>query len=1009
MVAKGYKFLVLTALFCTMAVTAVSQVSMEVTVIEKTDARPVSNVEVRAINPAIGQQIDQLTDRQGKARFHGLSTSGSYRLMIRETERYKSIETDPIDLKSGHTRSILLVLAPKDTLQLPEITVQAPVTRINTIDAEVSAELDSRELQQIPVEGRSLDQALHRLPNVTQATGFFPEAPPISINGANALYTNYLIDGLDNNEQFLGGPRFPVPIGLTKNVTVLANTYTAEYGLSGNGIFNVTTKSGSNRWDGEVFYVTRPGPIIDGDSEFAQRDLSGNQVKAGFQRHQAGFAVGGPVQRDQTFFFANVEHTLDLKDNQLRVPQLGINETVGGQNRFTYLSGKLDHHWNNRWRSSLRVNSSFVDIERQGGGLSGGVTFPSASNTQQRNALNMAGKTIYSQPGFSSETSLQYARFRWNYADPVNPDHSQVQVLGPSENTLAILGHPGYVFNELENTFQFRQKVTIYRGSHTLKAGASLISSDHQLTGGGNPNGNYLVKLNQQQLQTLRGRNIGKELRVDDIPSNADVLNYNVELRPRSFGKRQNIYSVFVEDMYSVSSRLNLTLGLRYDYDNLSRGGAERGDYNNLAPRFNFNYKLTSRSSVRGGYGLVYDKIVYSVYSDALQQSTTSEDFKKQLQALKDMGQLPQNTDLDRVTFNGNLTANFANVDYLEGPSPEEVQGTRENIFSNELRILNPNGYDNPYTHQFSVGYQRQMGDDKLFYVDLMHSRSYNLYRLRDLNAPTPYSIDPRLAETSDPKSLVRSREEADASRDVPIYSGPGGQVGLVDGDTLRGIGRSVIMTETKGESRFWAATFNLKKERGGDDFSYRLSYTLSSRRNNTEDINFRAENANNFAAEWGPSINDRRHVIEGQYTYYPLQGLTVTVAANIQSGQPINRVPDAEKWGTRDLNGDGRSFADAYVGNSDRVPGASRNSDRLPWANTFDVHVQYRVDVGPRSKLEFSADVFNVFDANNLSGYANNATQSNQIQAGPESSGVIRQKNAGPPRQFQFNLRYLF
>jgi outer membrane receptor protein involved in Fe transport len=79
-----------------------------------------------------------------------------------------------------------------------------------------------------------------------------------------------------------------------------------------------------------------------------------------------------------------------------------------------------------------------------------------------------------------------------------------------------------------------------------------------------------------------------------------------------------------VEDLWSVTSRLNLIIGLRYDYDNLSKGGS-KGDYNNLAPRFNFNYKLDNSSSLRGGYGISYDKVNYAVYSDALQQNTTSK------------------------------------------------------------------------------------------------------------------------------------------------------------------------------------------------------------------------------------------------------------------------------------------------------------------------------------------------------------------------------------------------
>ena len=128
-----------------------------------------------------------------------------------------------------------------------------------------------------------------------------------------------------------------------------------------------------------------------------------------------------------------------------------------------------------------------------------------------------------------------------------------------------------------------------------------------------------------------------------------------------------------------------------------------------------------------------------------------------------------------------------------------------------------------------------------------------------------------------------------------------------------------------------------------------------------------------------------------------------------IQSGQPINRIPDATIYGTTDLNGDGRAFGDAYVGNSDRSPGESRNSDRLPWSTTFDLGAQYQFKFSNGGRMEIRADIFNLFNAENLSGYSNKATQSNQIQVGPASSGVLVRRNAAPPRQFQFGIRYLF
>ncbi|MFZ2897131.1 MAG: TonB-dependent receptor, partial [Saprospiraceae bacterium] len=279
-----------------------------------------------------------------------------------------------------------------------------------------------------------------------------------------------------------------------------------------------------------------------------------------------------------------------------------------------------------------------------------------------------------------------------------------------------------------------------------------------------------------------------------------------------------------------------------------------------------------------------------------------------------------------------------------------------------------------------------------------VHNRSYNLFRLRNLNAAAPYPL-------GDPNNVaVRSIAEADASRPIPILNGNSAVIG---GDTLYGVARNVVMSETEGESRYYGASFNLQRDRGAGNFAWRLNYTLSFLENNTEDINFRAMDANDFEAEWGPSINDRRHIISGIGSYYPLGGLGITLAALVQSGQPVNRIPDAAIYGTTDLNGDGASFGDAYVGNSDRYPGQGRNSDRLPWSHVFDLSAHYQFQLGENA-LEIRADVFNILNTQNMSGYSNNATQSNQIQIGAPEAGIV-QKNAGAPRQFQFGMRVIF
>lgn len=710
------------ALLCFSTI-AFAQEDLTVSVIDFETQKSVSSLIIKLSNPSRNISLQQTTNVQGKAIFRNIPALDGYQVFFEETTDYAAERSDILSIRSNQNPNVILVLRKNTTEELQEVVISANSTsKINRRDAEVSSELKAAEIQEIPVEGRDITRVLFRLPNVTQATGFYPEAPNVSINGINGLFTSYLIDGMDNNERFLGGQKFAIPSGFVKDITVLTSNFSAEYGLTGSGVVDITPRSGSNKMTGETFFITRPGPGIDGTSPFAQRDLSGNQVKDGFARYQTGAGIGGAFVKDKTFYYFNFEHTTDVKYNLLNVPELGVVETVRGNNTFNYFSSKIDQLWSKNFRSSLRANVGLVDIERQGGGLEGGAAFPSSANTQKRNSVLLALKNSYNFGLIGGETNIQYSRFNWDYANPLSMNAPQVVVLGTNDETLAILGHPGYLFNTIENTVQVQQKFKYYLDNHTIKSGLNYIRGNHELFGGGNPSGNYTVKLTQPQIDAIRNSGIGSGLDTNDIPADATVNNYNVELRPASFGTHQDIYSAYIEDLWSVTDRLNITLGLRYDYDNLSKGGNDKGDYNNLAPRFNFNFKLTNNSSFRGGYGIAYDKINYAIYSDALQQNTKSADYRTQLQEFINLGILPSDTNLDAVTFDGNISANLSGVTYLQGPSGNALQSQREGAFSNERRILNPNGYDNPYSHQFVLGYQLQADENKLFYVDLVHN-----------------------------------------------------------------------------------------------------------------------------------------------------------------------------------------------------------------------------------------------------------------------------------------------
>ncbi|WP_165933451.1 TonB-dependent receptor [Arundinibacter roseus] len=961
---------------------------VEVQVLDLLYHQPVRGATVTIENSTLNFKATAQTDSTGRVRFENLASGNRFRVFTEAFAEFAEASVSGVNT----TSQIILELPSRRESVLDEVVVSDRRTaQLNVKDAQVSYYVTKKEIQALPIEGRDITRSLYRLPNLTLATLGYAEAPNVSINGLNGTYTNYMIDGMDNNERFLGNMKFNTPVGFAEGITVLTNNYSVEYGNTSNGVINVTSRSGKNEFSGEIFYLTRPGSIIDSKSAFATLDLSGNQVKDGFQRHQLGVGLGGAIKPNKTFFYLNFEQTLDQKDNLLNVPALGVNETVRGKNSFSYVSGKIDQLWNGRFKTTLRLNVGSFDIDRQGGGLEGGVNFPSSASAQKNRTYLIALKNSYSIGAqITAETNYQHSYFRWNYRQPVNPNSASVTVQDPSGAAIAIIGQSGSIFDSKEFSHQLQQKFFYKSGKHSFKAGLEFMSSDFQLLGGGNPNGTYTVRLNESQLEALKNRNIGAALDVNDISADVAVIRYDVELRPTTFGAVQNVYNIYLEDTYEATNRLNLTFGLRYDYDNLSKGGGNKGDWNNIAPRAAFNLRVGERGVVRGGYGLFYDKIKYSAYSDALQFNSTSADYKKQLAELQRLGYLDPNADLDKITFPGNLRATTSGVTYLNGPGPDDLQGQRDRQFSNNLRILNPQGFKNPYSHQASLGYQYKPTDKTLFYVDFVHTATNDLYMIRNLNPASPFPND----DPENPK--IRSVAEADATRPVPIRAG---NVAVVNGETLRGIARNVFVTTAEGKARYWAANFVFHKLPENDKFGYRVNYALALVKSNTSSLNTRAQDSNNFEAEYTFDEQDRRHVLNAMIFYKPLPGLSITPAFLLQSGQPYTILADARIYGTSDLNGDSETFWPA-----DYAPGERRHGQRLPWAKTLDLSARYVLSFG-KTSMEISADVFNVLNTQNISGFNVTRGASNQIQYGD----TFVTRSAAPPRQFQFGVRYFW
>ncbi len=999
------KIATLFAIFLLLGVTAFAQSPQRIKLLNSATMRPLSNIAF-TISQDGNLIYTDTTDRNGNAVIKNLAP-GSYNVFIAESNNSAGVY-ETFTVSADNNKDISVMIDEKNVANLEEIVVSNTSQKINRIDATVESFITRKEIEVLPIEGRNITRSFYRLPNVTLATLGYNESPNVSINGSNGIYTNYTIDGMDNNERFLGNVKFNVPFGFTESVNVLTNNFSAEYGNTTSGIINVNTRSGSNNVTGEVFYLTRPGKIIDSKSSFASLDLYGNPVKDGFQRQQLGVGLGGPIVKDKTFFYLNFEQTFDIKDNLLTVPRLGINETVRGNNSFSYASLKLDQNWSKNFHSSLRGNLGVFDIEQQGGGLTGGVLFPSGGSTQKNRTYLIALKNDYLLGRkLKAETNFQTSYFRWNYRDNNNFGKPGVAVQAPDGTLLASLGPIDYIFDDEEYTQQFQQKFTYQAGRHALKAGVEFTYSDFNLLGAGNSNGFYTVRLNQSQVDSIKALNLGTSLDAGNIPANVQVIEYRVDLAQSRFGTHQNVFNAYVEDNFAVNEKLNLSAGLRFDYDNLSKAGGTKGDWNNLGPRLSLNYKITENDIIRGGYSRVYDKIKYAVASDNLQFSNNSPNFKLQLQELQRLGILDPNADLERITNAGNLRAVFNQGNtpsYLQGKSSAESQGNRALQSSNNFRIKNPNGYQNPYSDQYSIGYQRKINDHMKFEANVLHSRTENLFRITNLNTASSYVPDPN-------NPVVRTRAAANLTRPVPIVTNSSGQFeAKINGQNVSGIARDVFMTETKGKGRYTALNLIIQKDKlPTDKFAYRISYTLSHYKTDTEGINVRATNANDFDAEYADGDNDRRHVISAVVTLFPVKNLTLTPSMLFQSGTPASRYADPSKFGGNgDLNGNGEN-AYANAGSADYQPGETRNNDRLPSATTFDFSAKYKIKLKGTGGIELSADIYNLLNTENLSGYNVTRGSSNINQIGPRSNNTFIKRSAAPPRQFQFGLRYIW
>ena len=220
-------------------------------------------------------------------------------------------------------------LRPGDVKETVVVNEEIPLVE-TTVD-NLGGTLEAKQVEQLPVNGRDFSKILTMVPGATADPGAVSESPGsfglFSMNGNRGRSNNYLLDGTDMNDGYrndpavneggvFGVPATILPLDAVAEFGILSGTE-AEYGRNSGAIVNIVTKSGTNHIHGSGFEYLRNNHL-DARNYFNTTD----QPQDLFLNNQFGGAVGGPIVKDRTFFFASYEGQRERVGipNQITVP-----------------------------------------------------------------------------------------------------------------------------------------------------------------------------------------------------------------------------------------------------------------------------------------------------------------------------------------------------------------------------------------------------------------------------------------------------------------------------------------------------------------------------------------------------------------------------------------------------------------------------------------------------------------------------------------------------------------
>ena len=230
---------------------------------------------------------------------------------------FQSAESKDLHLQIEEARELDFALVPATVVTT--VAVSGEAVAVESANPSLGQVITSQEVSQLPLNGRNFVQLATLTAGATAETNpnsFFTSAASsevaargpcsLSVGGSRPNASDWLLDGVDNNELTAGCISIFSSIDDIQEFKVLTYSYSAEYGPRAGPTVIVTSKSGSNDFHGTLYEFLR-NTSLDARSYFATAARK-------FNLNDFGGSVGGPIKKNKTFFFLDGEQKFQLQD-----------------------------------------------------------------------------------------------------------------------------------------------------------------------------------------------------------------------------------------------------------------------------------------------------------------------------------------------------------------------------------------------------------------------------------------------------------------------------------------------------------------------------------------------------------------------------------------------------------------------------------------------------------------------------------------------------------------------